>query len=241
MNQLRRGAVLCVVAALLSACTGGPARERPRAGDPEPERQGDRTVTVRGARDEATLDLVSGVDALSVTVSDLGDDLAVVRTPAAAPIAPVVETDGPIRVTVSAADAPGSANMAITLSSATRWTLRFAGGGKVHTVDLRGGRVAGVDFVAGVASIDLTLPEPDGVVVVRMAGGATTFDVHAPPDVPVRVRMTGGGGSAVIDGATRSGIPGGTVVEPTGWAGAADRYDIDAVAGVSSLSLDRRA
>ena len=145
-----------------------------------------------------------------------------------------------MRVTVSAADAPGSANMAITLSSATRWTLRFAGGGKVHTVDLRGGKVAGVDFVAGVAAIDLTLPEPDGVVVVRMAGGATTFDVHAPTDVPVRVRMTGGGGSAVIDGATRSGIAGGTVIEPAGWADAADRYDIDAVAGVSSLSLDRR-
>ena len=247
MKRPRSAIVLCVVAALLSACTGGPARDRGRHSDrgDEPAREHviarDHVITVGALRDEAGLDVVSGVDSLTVTVSDLGDDLARVSTPDGSRIVPVVESDDPVRVAVASGDGSGPAAVTITLNAATRWSLRFSGGAQRVMVDLRGGEVGAVDFAAGVTDIDMSLPAPDGAVVVRMAGGATTFDVHAPPDVPVRVRMTGGGGSAVIDGASRTGIPGGTVVEPGGWAGAADRYDIDAVAGVSSLSLDRRA
>lgn len=247
MNRPCHIVVLCVVATLLSACTGGPARERGRYLDreDEPAREHvitrDHAITVGAQRDTASLDVVSGVDDLTVTVSDLGDDLARVSTPAGSRIVPVVESEDPVRVAVASGDGSGPAAMTITLNAATRWSLRFSGGSRRLAVDLRGGEVDAVDVAAGVTDIDISLPAPDGVVVVRMGGGATTFDVHAPVDVPVRVRMTGGGGSAVIDGATRTGIPGGAVVEPAGWASAADRYDIDAVAGVSSLTLDRRA
>ncbi|MFC7760502.1 hypothetical protein ACFQY4_22570 [Catellatospora bangladeshensis] len=43
-----------------------------------------------------------------------------------------------------------------------------------------------------------------------------------------------------VDGVRRSGIAGGTVFTPPGWADAADRYDVDATAGVSTLTVDRR-
>jgi hypothetical protein len=74
-----------------------------------------------------------------------------------------------------------------------------------------------------------------------MSGGASEFLVHAPAGVPVRVRLGGGAGSVTVDGANRSGVPGGDVIVPAGWAGDPDRYDVDATAGVSSLVLDRAA
>lgn len=244
MNRWRRASVLCVVVASLSACTGGPARDRSRyesADDRAVTASRDHVVTVGGVRDEATLEVASGVDTLTVTVSDLGDDLARVSTPAGSHVAPVIETDDPVRVVAAAGDGSGPAAMSVVLNPDAQWTLRLTGGAQAVTIDLRGGRVAEVDFVAGVSSIDLTLPAPDGTVPVRMGGGASLFAVHAPDGVPVRVTMTGGGGSATVDGASRSGIAGGTVIDAPGWDGATDRYDLDAVAGVSRLTLDRRA
>jgi hypothetical protein len=198
-------------------------------------------ATVGGPRDEATLDVVSGVDTLTVTVSDLGDDLVRVSAPPDSHVAPVIESDDPVRVAVTSADGTGPAALSVVLSADARWTVRLSGGAQAYALDLRGGRFALIDFVAGVSSVDLTLPEPDGTVPVRMGGGASLLAVHAPDGVPVRVRMTGGGGSATIDGANRSGIAGGTLIDAPGWDGATDRYDVDAVAGVSRLTVDRRA
>jgi hypothetical protein len=72
-----------------------------------------------------------------------------------------------------------------------------------------------------------------------MAGGASAYVVRAPAGVPTRVTFGGGAGSAVIDGAARSGIAGGTVVSAPGWESAADRYTFDNSAGVSSFTLTR--
>lgn len=244
MSRWWRASVLCVVVVSLSACTGGPARDRSRyetADDPPVAATRDHVVTVGGVRDEAILDVVSGVDTLAVTVSDLGSDLARVSTPAGSRVAPLVETDEPVRVVAVAGGGSGPAALSVVLSPEARWAIRLTGGAQAVTLDLRGGRVAEVDFIAGVSSIDLFLPDPAGTVPVRMGGGASLFAVHAPDGVPVRVRMTGGGGSATIDGTSRSGIAGGTLIDAPGWDAAADRYDVEAVAGVSRLTVDRRA
>jgi hypothetical protein len=96
-----------------------------------------------------------------------------------------------------------------------------------------------LDFGAGSARIDATLPAPVGTVPVTMSGGASSFQLHLPHGVPVQVRFAGGAGSAVVDGTSRSGIAGGTVLSALDWQGAANRYDIDNTAGVSALTLDR--
>jgi hypothetical protein len=58
-----------------------------------------------------------------------------------------------------------------------------------------------------------------------------------PPGVPVRLRLYGGASAATLFGGTHAGIGHGTVLSSPGWAQAADRYDIDAPAGVSDISV----
>lgn len=74
---------------------------------------------------------------------------------------------------------------------------------------------------------------------IRMTGGASTFDLHLPAGVPAQTRMTGGAGQVSLDGTVHTGIGGGAVLATSGWATATDRYQVDAVAGVSALTLDR--
>jgi hypothetical protein len=42
-----------------------------------------------------------------------------------------------------------------------------------------------------------------------------------------------------VDGQSLTGVAGGTVVTPPGWATATARFDVDATAGVSSLTVSR--
>jgi hypothetical protein len=251
VDGVRRAGVLVGALALLAACTGGPARE-PNPGDQgnPPERQATRVAdrnhaaTIgRGDRhdgDEVSLQLLSGVTAVTVRTEDIGDDLLRVSTPDDSQIAPVVNGEDPIRVLTEGTGAPGPSIMDIRLAKGLRWNLRFSGGAQDQVVDLRAGGVSGVDFAAGVTRIELSLPKPSGAVTVRMAGGASEFVIHAPDGVPVRLRLAGGAGSATVDGNARSGIAGGTVIEPDGWSSATDRYDVDATAGVSSVVVDRK-
>jgi hypothetical protein len=245
---------------------------------------------------EATLEVASGADSITVRSEDLGDDLYVVSTPDGAPVVPVVERDGDVvrvrlvddaagdgdadgddaddpRVRppwddgpalgdrgaadgndagggdadVVEADDPdaddrddGASAVEIRLSERVRWTLRLAGGADATTVDMSAGGLAGVEFTAGVSRVRLALPAPDGTVVVRVVAGVSEFDVTAPTDAPVRVRIGAGAGSVALDGATQSGVGGGTVFTPPSWAEAADRYDIEAVGGLSRLTLTRQ-
>jgi hypothetical protein len=112
----------------------------------------------------------------------------------------------------------------------------MSGGATEEVLDLRGVRLSGVDLAAGVTRVELRLPVPDRAVPVTMAGGASVFTVHVPAGVAAGVRVGGGAASTEVDGIQRTGLAGGTVLST---ATEPDRYDVDAVAGVSSLVLDR--
>jgi hypothetical protein len=57
-----------------------------------------------------------------------------------------------------------------------------------------------------------------------------------PRGVATAVRIGGGAASTEVDGVRRTGLAAGTVLATTT---AADRYDVDATAGVSTLTLER--
>lgn len=188
---------------------------------------------------DARLDLTSGVGLVTVRVGDLGDRLYRISTPAGSGAVPrVTGQDGSVLVGL-AGSGGGPASVRILLSSRATWRLRLSGGAEQARIDLRGGPVAGVDIAGGVSSVQLWLPRPSGTVTVREGGGASEFAVHAPPAVPVLVRVAGGAGQASIDGSVHSGVSGNTVYPAAGWDQAADRYELDAVGGLSRLSLDR--
>ncbi|WP_345625698.1 hypothetical protein [Rugosimonospora acidiphila] len=192
-------------------------------------------------RHEARLDLASGVTLVTVRGGDLGDRLYRITTPDGSGAVPrTTDQDGSVLVGLSGAPGGGGpAAVTVLLSSRVTWQLRLAGGADQARLDLRGAPISGVDLASGVSSVELWLPRPSGTVTVREGGGASEFAVHAPAGVPVQVRVTGGAARASIDGVVHSGVSGNTVYPADGWNSATDRYELDAVGGLSQLSVDR--
>ena len=191
----------------------------------------------RDGRHSAVLDLVSGAGEVTVRTTDLGDRLYRISTPDGTGLVPRVdERDDTATVRLDHVAGSGQASVEILLSSAVTWTVHLDAGATALRMDLRDGPVAGVEVNRGVSTAELWLGRPRGTVPVRETGGAGTFTVHLPSGVPVRARLAGGAASATVDGASRSGLPGGAEL---GSADPSGGYDIDAVGGVSALRVDR--
>ncbi|MEV4413185.1 hypothetical protein [Catellatospora sp. NPDC049609] len=218
----------------------------PWHGDRDPDHgeraeRGHLATAARGDRDAAALVVVSGATTVTVRAVDLGEDLFRISTPEHSRLVPdVVESGGRYELHLDETGDTGPAAVEVLLDQRVRWDLRFSGGSTETLVDLGAGRVSALDFAAGSSRIEAILPQPDGAVTVRMAGGANTFLVGVPQQVPVRVTAGGGAATVTVDGVRRSGIAGGTVFAPPGWDTAEHRYDIDAAAGVSTLTVNRR-
>ena len=241
-------ATLVTAAIMLAGCTWpGPGEDAGRyPGDPgarqgEPaDRRSAHTVVGRAdGRAEASFVLTGGSDAVRVRAADLGGDLYRVATPADSRISPVVRDDGTVRATLVGSGQHGGATVEVLLSRAVRWRVELAGGAAEEVVDLAAAPGAEAAFSAGATRIEVVLPAPHGTSRVSLTGGASQVQVTVAAGPPVRVRAGGGAGSVTVDGATRSGVAGGTVLTPPDWAGSADRYDIDAASGVSTLTVRR--
>jgi hypothetical protein len=235
-----RWAVFAIVAAvvvlvLAAAAVTWYGRRDGRAGGPA------HTVTAPlGSAQQSEFQLLSGVTAINVRTADLGADLYRISTPRDSGAVPrVVNGDDRIQLDVVKTEGASSASVDVRLNSRVHWLIHLIGGASAATVDARDGHVRGVDFAGGVTRIELWLPRPEGRVVARMAGGASEYAVHVPNDVPTRVRIGAGAASVSVDGESHSGIAPGSVFAPTGWDQAADRYDIDATAGVATLNVER--
>jgi hypothetical protein len=195
---------------------------------------------VGGLRGSASFELVNGADVVRVRAVDLGGDLFRVSTPDGANMAPAVDVDGSaVVVGLRGTGQGGLAAVTVLLSDDFVWNVRLAGGAADEGVDLAGGRGGNVDFAAGTSRAEVALPAAGGTQRVTMSGGAGQFVVRLGGDAPVRVAAGGGAGAVTIDGATHSGVAGGSVWTPDGWGSASSRYDVDATAGVSALTVER--
>ena len=204
--------------------------------------QDDRHVVTadRGDLTAADFELASGVTTLVLHTGDTGGDLYRISTPDGAGQLPsAVVSSGHVVAQLVSSGVNGPSLVDVLLSDAVAWTVHLDGGATTATVDAKAGGSASLDFGAGVARIDATLPKAKGTTSVKMSGGSSEFTVHAPTGVPTRVALTGGAGSAVIDGTTHTGIGGGTVYTPDGWDTADPRIDVNNTAGVSTFTLVR--
>ena len=192
-------------------------------------------------RTQATLNVTSGTPVLDISVARLDGTLLRVSTPAGAPVRPVLSGSRPVLLSLTGAgggpDQEDTVN--VVLNSAVVWSIDLAGGTQRTDVDLRGGKVAVIAVTAGSDVLNVTLPRPAGTVSLLFAGGASQFRLSLPGGVPARVIAGGGAGYLTVDGQTRTGVAGGTVVATPGWATASSRFDIDATAGVSRLTVIR--
>ncbi|MEU6078400.1 hypothetical protein [Micromonospora sp. NPDC047074] len=238
----RRRAVACalVLTLAVAGCGRDGVLSRGPAADGADRLTAHTATADRGDLRAATFVLPDGADTVRLRSADLGDALYRVTTPTGARVRPAVTMgDGSVRAGLAATAGAGPALVEVALHEAVRWRIQLSGGAREKLLDLRGGRLDEVEFSAGTDRAEITLPPAAGTVRVSMSGGASRFLVHLAGDAPVRVRANSGAGTVTVDGVTRTGVAGGTTVTPAGWAGAEDRYDIDAVAGVSELVVDR--
>jgi hypothetical protein len=201
----------------------------------------DRVATAAlGDRREAAFDLVTGTTSVTVRSADLGADLYRIVTPRGSDILPRPILKGgevDLHLVPSGEEGPGAVD--VLLTSRVSWQLRLTGGAVNHVVDMRAGKLTGLELVGGATRAELTLPRPTGTVPIRMTGGVNQFLIHAPAGVLTRVRVGSGANSVNLDRLTETQIAPGTVFTPDGWARGRTRYDIDAAAGVATIRLDR--
>jgi hypothetical protein len=126
--------------------------------------------------------------------------------------------------------------MTVELNYHITWQIRLSDGAMSETLDLRKVPVSGVEIAGNAGSVDLTLGEARGSVPVDISGRVGTFAVHLPADVAVQVHVAGGADGVTLDGVTHTGVAAGTRFA----SDAADRYDIDATARLTTLTVDRR-
>ncbi|MBV9854216.1 MAG: hypothetical protein JOY82_06775 [Streptosporangiaceae bacterium] len=226
--------VLAVVAfGAILVFSGPPARKTPSAS------------LAAGGRTHATLEVVSGTPVLRIGVARLGGTLLRAFVPHDAAVRPVLSAasgSAPVRLSlVPAGGARRGADDPVTvqLNSDVAWQLDFAAGTQTTVADLRGARVGGITFGAGSAILDVTMPAPSGTVVITLAGGASQFRLALPRGVPARITAGGGLAQVTMDSLIRTGVAGGTVITPPGWATATSRFDIDATAGVDRIAVSR--
>jgi len=194
-------------------------------------------LTADGQR-SATLAVVSGVTTVTVDAGVPQETLIRVSTPANSAVRPqLVQQAGRVELFFGNTGHSGPSAVLIQLSSAVAWHLQFSGGATQTVLDLSHGDVSSIDFTAGSSLINMTLPQPHGTIPITLAGGASQVMLTLPHGVPARLRLYGGASTATLAGQTHVGLGGGTILAALGWTSAANRYDVDAPAGVSEISV----
>lgn len=233
-----RGRVILTVAAVVAVVAGGGTALALTTSAPS------HVVSMSTAgRTSAALKVTAGTPVLEVRVGKLGGTLLRVSTPDDAPVRPVLSGSRLIVLSLTgAAAAPGQGSgyaVKVVLNSAVTWSLDLAGGTQRTEADLRGGKVGGIAVTAGSDILDVSLPKPAGTLPFLLAGGASQFLLSLPGGVPAQVTVGGGASFVSVDDQNLTGVAGGTVLTPPGWATATSRFDIDATSGFSRLTVSR--
>jgi hypothetical protein len=246
---LTRQGVILAVAAVVAATAGGGAALALTASGPMHV-----ASMSRGDRTSAALKVTAGTPFLDISVGKLGDTLLRVSTPDDAPVRPVLSGSPSALIMLSLTGASAAGDSAtggrghgqssgyavkVVLNSALTWSLDLAGGTQRTVADLRGGKVGGIAVTAGSDVLDVSLPRPAGTLPFLLAGGVSQFLLSLPGGVPAQVTVGGGASFVSVDDQNLTGVAGGTVLTPPGWAAATSRFDIDAASGFSRLTVSR--
>jgi hypothetical protein len=233
----RRSVVVAAAAAAVAVAVGGTAYALSASSSAHVA-----SLPLAG-RSQAELEVTSGTSVLDFSVANLHGALLRASIPDGAPVRPVLSGSAPIVLSL-AGDGTTSARstdyaVTVVLSSSVVWSLDFAAGTQRTEADLRGGRVSGIAVTAGSDILDMSLPRPSGTLPFLLAAGVSQFLISLPSGVPAQVTVGGGASYVSMGNQDLTGIAGGTVLTPPGWATATSRFDIDATSGFSRLTVTR--
>ncbi|AKF04243.1 hypothetical protein [Sandaracinus amylolyticus] len=127
--------------------------------------------------------------------------------------------------------------LAIVLHPAVAWSIAVRGGVSSLTGDLSRATLGGVEVGGGCSDVELELPKPEGVVPIRISGGASRLRVRRPADVGVSVSVHGGVSSLRLDDRRFEAIGGAARLESAAPVRGADAYEIEVSGGASDVEI----
>ena len=128
----------------------------------------------------------------------------------------------------------------VALNAQIPWDIEIRDGASRLTADLRGFELRSFVVSGGGSRVEVTLPEPSGIVPVRVLGGVSNVAIHRPEGVAARVRLGSGSTNLAFDDQRFGAIGGEVNLQSPDYEGTSDRYDITVTGGTSNLTIDAR-
>jgi DNA-binding MarR family transcriptional regulator len=125
----------------------------------------------------------------------------------------------------------------VTLNAAVPWEVEVRGGAYRVEADLGDLRLSSFVLKGGISELDLTLPEPSGVVPVRLFGGASRVGIRRTAGAEARLEVKNGAAKLTFDEQSIDAVGGKVRLQSPGYDGASDRYEIEVSGGASELTV----
>jgi DNA-binding MarR family transcriptional regulator len=125
----------------------------------------------------------------------------------------------------------------VTLNAAIPWEVEVRGGAYKVEADLRGSELSSFILKGGIIHLDLRLPEPSGVVPIRLSGGASKVTIQRPLGVGARLNLKSGAAALTFDEQSFDAVGGTVRLQSEGYDGASERYEIEVSGGASDLTV----
>ena len=125
----------------------------------------------------------------------------------------------------------------VTLNAAVPWEVEVRGGAYKVEADLSGLKLTSFVLTRGSSDVDLTLPEPSGVVPIRVSGGASKVDIRRPAGVEAHLSVKGGASKLTFDEQNLDAVGGKLRLQSPGYDSVSDRYEIEVSGGASKVTV----
>ncbi len=125
----------------------------------------------------------------------------------------------------------------VILNSGVPWEVEMRGGASGVEADLTGSKISSFVLKGGISDFSLVLPEPSGIVPIRLSGGASKVGIRRPAGVEARVSVKGGAAKLAFDEQSFDAVGWSVRLQSPGYDGATDRYDIELSGGASEISI----
>jgi hypothetical protein len=194
-----------------------------------------RATAALGAAKARVLEVVGSSAVLRVRSADLGKNLYDIGTLDRSAVPRLTTTKQGATLELIPTGDDGTVGAEIQLNSKVAWTLKLTGGLTEQSIDMQAGGVAGIQLSGGSAHTALLLPAPKGTVPLSVKGPLGDLTVTTRTKVPLRLKLTDGVNSAVVNGKPHRDVKPGTTLTPTGWKAAKNRYDLTTAGKITAL------
>jgi len=193
---------------------------------------GTSASVARGDATAATLSVEGSVGSVRLTADAPADQLVAADATGADAAAQAAEGD-PVVLTLAG---EGST---VQVAPDVEWSVVLGAQTDSVTADLVAAKVARVEVVTGVRSVELRLGEPAATSAVDLQVGLGSFVAYVPEGVGVEVVVEGGAGQVMIDDATENSVQAGTTLTSKDFDADAPHYTFTVPGGIGSMMIHR--